>query len=67
MSYYTDIEFTFSDERPDFEAVLDRRDRTWSPRRTGIPTSSSSWTNCVMLSKRRRATSRDCGPMTSKG
>jgi hypothetical protein len=24
MSYYTDIEFTFADEPPDFEAVLDR-------------------------------------------
>jgi hypothetical protein len=24
MSYYTDIEFTFSDERPDFEAILNR-------------------------------------------
>lgn len=24
MSYYTDIEFTFSDERPDLDAVTDR-------------------------------------------
>jgi hypothetical protein len=24
MSYYTDVEFTFSDERPNFKAVLDR-------------------------------------------
>ena len=24
MSYYTEVEFTFSDEPPDFEAVLDR-------------------------------------------
>ena len=24
MSYYTDVEFTFEDEQPDFEAVLSR-------------------------------------------
>jgi hypothetical protein len=37
MSYYTDIEFTFSDEPPDFEAVLDRAGSYLESRRDTYP------------------------------
>ena len=67
MSYYTNVEFTFADEPPDFGAVLDRARQYLESRGDGTSTCISCSNNCVVPSKRRRVTSRGSGPTISRG
>ena len=67
MSYYTDIEFTFSDERPDFDAVLERARSYLESRKDTYPDVQFVLDQLRHALEEEKGDFRDCGPMISKG